>query len=137
DLSLAGHAVRLARWTDAEIDFAAIRARGGLDVVGEPRHLVSGRLGLATPTLVNDLAAATRDADLIVVDLAPADLEARMSLLAPHLRSGQVVHVNTCSYWSSLRAARVLREAGVAGVVLTEIIAPTLTADYRGARLET
>ncbi|MGD9945063.1 MAG: NAD/NADP octopine/nopaline dehydrogenase family protein, partial [Burkholderiaceae bacterium] len=137
DLALSGREVRLARWTEAELDFEAIRRNGGIDVRGDPRHLVSGRLGKAQLHLENDIAAAARHADLIVVDLVPTELEQRLRLLAPHLRAGQVLHVNTCSYWCALRAAVVLDDAVRDGLTITELIAPTLTAGYQGAQLET
>jgi opine dehydrogenase len=137
DASLAGHEVRLARWTEAEIDFAAIRSAGGIEVTGDPRQLVGGRLGKSQPALFEDPAKAVAGAELVVLDLPPADLEARLEGLAPHLEDGQVVHINTCSYWSAFRAGPVLRKAGKDGVTLTESIAPTLTADYEGARLVT
>lgn len=137
DMSLAGHPVRLARWTEAEADFAAIRAAGGLEVSGDPAQLVCGRLGKATPEVADDLGRAVAGAELVVLDFAPADLEARFEVLAPHLEDGQVVHVNTCAYWSAFRAWPILRKAGKEKVVVTEIIAPTITADAEGARLAT
>jgi len=137
DMSLAGHEVRLARWTEAEADFAAIRAAGGIEVAGDPAQLVSGRLGKARPEVVDDLKHAVAGAELVILDFAPADLEARFEALAPHLEDGQVVHVNTCAYWSAFRAWPILRKAGKDKVVVTEIIAPTITADAEGARLAT
>ena len=137
DMSLAGHQVRLARWTEAEADFAAIRAAGGLEVTGDPGQLVCGRLGKAKPEILDDLKQAVSGAELVILDFAPADLEARFEALAPHLEDGQVVHVNTCAYWSAFRAWPILRKAGKDRVAVTEIIAPTITADVEGARLAT
>jgi opine dehydrogenase len=137
DMSLAGHEVRLARWTEAEADFAAIRAAGGIEIAGDPGQLVCGRLGLAKVEVVDDLKRAVAGAELVILDFAPADLETRFGALAPHLEDGQVVHVNTCAYWSALRAWPILRKAGRGKVVVTEIIAPTITADVEGARLAT
>lgn len=135
DLCLAGHEVRLARWTTAEIDFDAIRASGGLAVTGDAAQLPGGKLGTAQPKLCEAMADAVAGAELVVVDFAPADLEARITALAPHLEDGQVLHISTNSYWSALRAWPILQRAGKAGVTVTEIISPTLTADYAGAKL--
>lgn len=135
DLSLAGHEVRFARWGEAEADFEAIRRNGGLDLAGKPRHLICGRPGKASPVLVDAPAKAAEGAELVVLDFAPADLEARVAAIAPHLAAGQVLHINTNSYWSALRAWPILRQAGKEGVVVTEIVSPTVTADYRGAQV--
>lgn len=135
DLSLAGHEVRFARWSEAEADFEAIRQNGGLDLAGEPRHLVCGKPGKATPSLIDDAAKAVEGAELVVLDFAPADLEARVAAIAPHLSTGQILHINTNSYWSALRAWPILQRARQDGVVVTEIVSPTVTADYRGAQV--
>lgn len=135
DLCLAGHDVRLARWAPGEIDFEAIRAAGGLAVAGDPAQLSGGRIGTAYPVLCEAMADAVAGAELVVVDFAPVDLEARIATLAPHLEDGQVLHISTNSYWSALRAWPILLRAGKSGVTVTEIISPTLTADYAGAKL--
>lgn len=137
DLALAGRSVRFARWSEAEADFDAIRKAGGIRVEGDAAHLVSGRLGLAQPELSDDPARAVAGADLVVLDLVPAELEARIRTIAPALSPRHIVHVNTCSYWSALRAATLLREQVREGLTLTEIIAPTTTADLKGALLRT
>jgi len=135
DMSLAGHDVRLARWSAADADFDAIRKNGGIDLAGDPRHLVSGRLGKATPALCDQPAQAIEGAELVVLDFAPADLEARVAGIAPMLAGGQVLHINTNSYWSAFRAWPILQRASRGDVVVTEIVSPTLTADYRGAQV--
>lgn len=137
DLALAGRDVRFARWTEGEVDFAAMRQHGGIEVTGDPRHLVAGKLGVAQPELIDDPARAVADADLVVLDLVPAELEQRIATIASALTPRQVVHVNTCSYWSSLRAAGALREQIRAGLTLTESIAPTITVDLQGAQMRT
>lgn len=137
DMAMAGHDVRFARWTTAEVDFEAIRNNGGIAVQGEVRHLVAGRLGTGTPRLCDAPAEAVDGAELVMLDFAPPDLEQRLAAIAPHLSGDQVVHINTNSYWSACRAWPILRAAGRDDVVVTEVISPTVTADLLSATLTT
>ncbi len=85
DMALAGHDVRLWR-RDAEA-VRAHNAAGGTITVKDFRGRHEAKLSLVT----NDIAAAVRDAELI---LCPAPATAQPDIaraLAPHLKDGQVV----------------------------------------------
>ena len=98
DLALAGHDVRL--WRRNEADVEAHRQAGGTITVidGKGRRI-------ATPSLItSDLAAAVRDAELILVP-TPAFAQADIAKqLAPHLRDGQAVYLPPGTFGSYLFA---------------------------------
>lgn len=131
DLSLAGHEVRLAHWPDRADALDPVRSRGGFEVQGNPTELVSGKLGHARPTMITtDVGAALRGADVILLDVEPAELEARFATLLPDLVDGQIVHVNMHGGWPALRLAPLLRAVGKGGVTITEGAAPTMAAGH-------
>lgn len=131
DLSLAGHEVCLAHWPDRAEALAPVRSRGGFEVQGNAAELVSGQLGQARPrSITTDIAAALRGAEVVFLDVEPAELEARFTQLLPDLRPGQIVHVNMHGCWPALRLAPLLRTAGKEGVTVTEGAAPTMAAEY-------
>src|SRR5438477_1011768 len=114
DFALAGHAVRLWRR-----DAAAVRAHndaGGTITVKDFRGRHEAELALVT----SDIAAAVRDAELI---LCPAPATAQQDIahaLAPHLRDGQVVYLPPGTFGSYI-FAKAARDAGNrAGVAFAE-----------------
>ena len=97
DMALAGHEVRLWR-RDVEA-VKAHNAAGGIIIVKDFR----GRHE-AKPLVTNDIAAAVRDAELI---LCPAPATAQPDIaraLAPHLRDGQVVFLPPGTFGSFIFA---------------------------------
>jgi opine dehydrogenase len=77
-----------------------------------------------------DIAEAMENVDLIMV-VTPALGHKRMaSLLAPHIREGQIVYVNPGSTFGALEFAKIFREMGVKGKIP---IVETSTLTY-GAR---
>src|SRR6185369_4371887 len=79
DLALAGHEVRL--WRRDEAAIAAHRALGGTIALTDFRGTHTATLALVTP----DIAAAVRDAELIVCPV-PAFAQPDIArLVAPHL----------------------------------------------------
>jgi len=88
DLALAGHDIRL--WRRDREAAAAHRAAGGLIVVKDFRGSREAKPALIT----DDIAAAVRDAELILCP-APAPAQSDIArLLAPHLVAGQVVFLS-------------------------------------------
>lgn len=89
DLSLAGHEVRLAHWPDRTGALDPVRARDGFEVQGDPAQLVSGKLGHARPVMIRtEIGAALRGADVVFLDVEPAELEARFAALLPEVLLG-------------------------------------------------
>jgi opine dehydrogenase len=108
DFALAGHEVRLWRRDQAQV--AAHRAAGSRILVKD----ADGRHEAALALVTSDMAAAARDADLILCPapaFAQADIAAR---LAPHLCDGQVVFLPPATFGSMI-FARAARDAGNAG----------------------
>lgn len=130
DLALAGQNVRLAAWPGTEASLDSARARGGLELTGVTSEATSGRGGLAKPRLCGSLAEAVRGAEVVIIDVAPPEFEARFQALVGLLDVGQHVHVNMHGYWPSLRLAPLLRSAGREDVTLSESAAPTIAAAY-------
>jgi opine dehydrogenase len=130
DLALAGHSVRLAAWPGAEAGLDPIRRRGGIELAGDPRQSVSGRIGLARPAIEDVVARALVGAELVFLDMLAPEFESRFAGIVQHLEPGQVVHVNIHGYWPALRLAPLLRAAGRAEVTLTDCPAPTIAASH-------
>jgi opine dehydrogenase len=129
DLALAGHEVHFAAWPGDEARVEELRRGGGLKVVGGTGETISGGSGRApVASLGDDIAAAVRGAEVVMVDCNPPELEARMPALIPHLEAGQVVHVNSHGYFPVLRLLPLLQAAGKAGVLVTESTSPIVAA---------
>ncbi|MBY0329440.1 MAG: NAD/NADP octopine/nopaline dehydrogenase family protein [Acetobacteraceae bacterium] len=115
ELARAGHAVRVA--------LSAL----------PPQLEVAGHGAVTLRPMPAEAAIA--GADLVVVDIPPADL---LPVLAPYLgglaRAG-AVHVNSHGYWPALRLATAMRRAGLDGFCITDAGAPTHAAGLDGARL--
>jgi opine dehydrogenase len=105
DFALAGHDVRLWRR-----DAAAVKAHndaGGAITVKDFRGRHEGKPSLVT----HDIAAAVREADLIVCP-APATAQADIArMLAPHLRDRQVVYLPPGTFGSYI-LSKAARDAG-------------------------
>src|SRR6476660_5809509 len=98
DLSLAGHEVRLWRRDRAAV--AAHDAAGGAITVKDFR----GRHEAKPSLITSDIAAAVRDAELI---LCPAPATAQQDIartVAPYLRDGQVVFLPPGTFGSYMFA---------------------------------
>ena len=105
DMALAGHEVRLWR-RDAEA-VKAHNAAGGIIIVKDFRGRHEAKPSLVT----NDIAAAVRDAELI---LCPAPATAQPDIaraLAPHLTDGQVVFLPPGTFGSFI-FAKTAHDAG-------------------------
>lgn len=130
DLAMAGHSVRLAAWPGAEASLEPARRRGGLELAGDPKQSVSGRLGLARPALKDTAKAALDGAEFVFLDMLAPEFETRFATIVEHLRPGQIVHVNLHGYWPALRLAPMLKAAGLSDVTLTDCPAPTIAAHH-------
>ncbi len=134
DLALAGHEVRFALWDDQCECLDAFRSAGGIIIEPPVSETLSGRSGLGVPKiLTDDPAEAIAGADVVVMDVAATELEARAGALIPYLENDQVLYVNSHAHWSGLRLASPLRSAGKAGVIVVDGIVPTVSAGRTGA----
>jgi len=105
DFALAGHDVRLWR-RDAEA-IGAHNAAGGTIIIKDFR----GRHEAKPSLITNDIAAAARDAELIVCP-APATAQPDIAhALAPHLTDGQVVFLPPGTFGSFI-FAKTAHDAG-------------------------
>jgi opine dehydrogenase len=105
DFALAGHEVRLWRRDVAAVE--AHRAAGSAIAIKDFKGRHEAKVALVT----NDIAAALRDAELIVCP-APATAQPDIArALAPHLRDGQVVFLPPGTFGSYI-FAKAVRVAG-------------------------
>jgi opine dehydrogenase len=105
DFALAGHEVRL--WRRDETHAKSHREAGSRILVKDVNGCHEVRLALVT----SDMAAAARDADLILCP-APAFAQADIAAqLAPHLADGQVVFLPPATFGSMI-FAKAARDAG-------------------------
>jgi opine dehydrogenase len=113
DFALAGHDVRLWR---RDVDAVkAHNAAGGTITVKDFRGKHEAKPSLVT----NDIAAAVRDAELILCP-APATAQADIAReLAPHLTDGQVVFLPPGTFGSYI-FAKAAHAAGKRGVAFAE-----------------
>jgi opine dehydrogenase len=82
----------------------AVRARGGIDVIGQME-------GFASLNLVTcDASEAVRDVDIVMV-VVPATAHSQIAeMIAPHLKDGQVVVLNPGRTGGALEVSRIFRE---------------------------
>lgn len=121
DLTLAGHQVTLFDLPEHRQSLQPIEAMGGIQVSGNPRALVAGRTGLAKPHKVTtDPEEGLRGVELLFVDVPADEFRERMTPVIPYIEDGAVLHFNYYGYWPALRLAPLLKEAGKAGVKITE-----------------
>lgn len=130
DFSMAGHSVRVAPWPGSEASLDSIRKKGGIELVGDHRQSVSGKLGLAKPRVEDTAKAALAGAKLVFLDMLAPEFEERFAWIVEHLEPNQVVHVNIHGYWPALRLAPLLKAAGKSDVILTDAPAPTIASHY-------
>jgi opine dehydrogenase len=105
DFALAGHEVRL--WRRDKEAVAAHRANGGKILVKD----FKGRHEAQLPLVTHDIAAAVKDAEVIV---CPAPATAQQDIaraLAPHLTDGQVVFLPPGTFGTMI-FAQAARDAG-------------------------
>ena len=104
ELGIAGHKLRLHDLDDARL--ADIRARGGLDVEGEPGGFAVVEHATA------DLPAAVDGADVVII-VTGGNAQATVArLLAPLLRDGQIILLIQGNTGGSLIVRRALDAAG-------------------------
>ncbi len=107
ELGLAGHRLRLHDLDDTRL--AEIRARGGVDVEGEP-----GEPGgfAAVERATTELAVAVDGADVIIVATGGNAQETVARAIAPLLRDGQIILLVQGNTGGSLVVRRALDAAG-------------------------
>src|SRR4051812_48119451 len=105
DFALAGHDVRLWRRDRAAVE--AHQAAGSAVVVKDFRGRHEAKLALTTC----DIAAAVREADLILCPTPATAQEDIARALAPHLTDGQVVFLPPGTFGSYI-FAKAARDAG-------------------------
>ncbi|MCX5660885.1 MAG: NAD/NADP octopine/nopaline dehydrogenase family protein [Planctomycetota bacterium] len=110
DLTFMGCRVNLFELPRFAASLEAIRQRGGVELTGDTQ---SGKTGLARFNAVTtDAEEAVRGVDLILLPVPAFGHQAFFEAIAPHLRPGQSILVNTC-YWACLRFAPLLKKIGI------------------------
>ena len=105
DLTLAGHAVRL--WRRSEADLRAVRDAGGITLSAEDRH------GLARiATMTADLDAALSGADVVLLAVPATTHEALAPELAKRLTASHVVLMTPGSLGAFAMARDIARAQG-------------------------
>jgi opine dehydrogenase len=104
---------------------------GGIHVESRIEHFPGGRGTHFAPLerITTDLREAAQ-AEVVIVVVPGQHHEALAKRMAPHLRPGQLVLLNPGGVGGTLVWARILREAGVDGVLLAQA-ADLLYAGYR------
>ncbi|HVC62735.1 MAG TPA: NAD/NADP octopine/nopaline dehydrogenase family protein [Acetobacteraceae bacterium] len=108
-LGTAGCKLRLHDIDDARL--ADVRARGGIEVEGEPDRFA------AIERVTTDLAAAVDDADIIIVTTGGTYQETVARALAPLLRGGELILLIQGNTGGSLAVRRALDAAGCGAAV--------------------
>ena len=98
-----------------------------------PRITVAG--GSAVALRPMQAEAALAGAELVVVDIPPAELLPVLAPFLPLLARASAVHVNSHGYWPALRLGAAMRAAGLGGFCITDAGAPTHAAGFDGATL--
>ena len=110
DVSLMGCKVNLFELPEFEKNIAPIRERKGIELTGTTS---SGKTGFAKLSrITTDAEAAIEDAELIMVTVPAPAHRVLFEALAPHLKNGQTILVNT-GYWASLRMKDLLKKKGI------------------------
>lgn len=129
DLALAGFEVRFFLWEDQLDCFNAFKSAGGVFMNAPASETMSGRTGLgALKCITGDLTETVSGADLVVMDVAAAELEERARRIVPHLENDQVLYINSHAHWSGMRLAPLLQSHDKAGVIVMEGTVPTISA---------
>jgi len=133
DLTLSGHQVRFCVFPEQKDQLPAIRAAGGFNVEGDPKHLISKKTGFAKLDKICDTTAeALKDAEVVLIEVDMAQLEDKFRRMIPEFARGAVVHVQSHGYWPAARLTPLLRNAGREDVLVTEAAAPTHAARFEG-----
>lgn len=133
DLTLAGHEVRFAVFSEQKDQIPAVRKSGGFTVEGDAKHLIAKRTGFAKLSKICDTTAeALKDAEAVLIEVDMHQLEAKFSAMIPEFARGAVVHVQSHGYWPAARLTPLLRQAGREDVLVTEAPAPTHAARIEG-----
>lgn len=102
DMTFMGCRVNLFELPKFGRSLEPILQSGGIELTGDTQ---SGKTGVAKLNLVTtDPAEAIRGVDLIMIPVPAFGHQAFFEAIAPHLRPGQTILVNTC-YWACLRFA--------------------------------
>jgi opine dehydrogenase len=133
DLTLSGHQARFCVFPEQKDQLPAIRAAGGFNVEGDPKHLISKKTGFAKLDKICDTTAeALKDAEVVLIEVDMAQLEDKFRRMIPEFARGAVVHVQSHGYWPAARLTPLLRNAGREDVLVTEAAAPTHAARFEG-----
>ena len=112
DLTLAGHDVHFYIFPEENDTRIEIEKFGGI-LLDEPTDQTICKMkGLANPILENTIESAVKDAEIIVLDLPPLEIEEKFSYIILYLHDDQIVHFNTHGYWSVLRVMEQPRKSG-------------------------
>src|SRR5690606_32206639 len=126
DLALSGHEVRFTVFPEQGDQLPAVRAAGGFNVEGDPKHLISRKTGFAKLARVCDTTAeALENAEAVLIEVDMHQLEAKFGRMISEFARGAVVHVQSHGYWAAARLTPLLRKAGRDDVLATEAPAPT------------
>jgi opine dehydrogenase len=126
DVALMGCSVNLYEHPDFAANLEPIREQGGIFLTG---NTCSGKTGMAKfQKITSDAEEALEESNLIMITVPARAHERFFEVLAPHLKEGQVVLVNT-GYWASLRSRNILEKNGMWGkvTVVEEHIMPYLS----------
>src|SRR5436853_4669538 len=133
DLTLMGHEISYAVFPEQKGQLPAVRERGGFDVKGDAKHLVSKRTGFAKLHRICDTTAeALKDAEAVLIECGVQELERKFGAMIPELARSTVVHVQSHGYWPAARLTPLLKKAGREDVLVTEAAGPTHAARVDG-----
>lgn len=133
DFALSGHDVAFSVFPDQIAQIADAQTKGEILVEGDPKNLISERVGIAKPrTIGADPQAALGGAEVVLLDVSMLQLEKRFRDLIPHIEAQAVVHVQSYGCWAAPRLANELANAGRNDIIVTEARAPTTMAKFGG-----
>jgi len=109
DLTFAGHEVSLFELPEFSKTFEPIIEQKGIKITGKT---FSGKNGIVMPKRITTKPnEAIHDAEIIMTAVPAYGHEAFFRAIAPHLRDGQILVVNT-GYWASLRFRKLFEDLG-------------------------
>jgi opine dehydrogenase len=107
DLTFKGHEVSLLELPEFSKTLEPIIKQNGIKITGETS---SGKEGIVMPKRVTTKPKeAIDDAEIIMTAVPAVGHEAFIKAIAPHLRDGQILVVNT-GYWASLRFRKIFED---------------------------
>ena len=101
---------------------------GGIQVRGGHAHLDAEAGDFARVRPAASAEAALAEARVVITDIPPERLVAEVGAVAPAIRPGALLHVQSHGYWPALRLAAALRRRDI---ILTDSSAPTHAAGFR------